>query len=244
MKEVFPRHVLIVGLLLAGSVMAPALADSSLHESGGVMPDLANSAVERYASTDLEAWYYTRTWVSGDEVVIDRHDPSLPGAEHWQLVSIDGHAPTPAEIEDYESERDSHEDGSDDRFNNADVMKMLAPGTVQLMESDDGSRVYGFQMQSPNGKRKRLYESMQGAIRVVEDERGPLVEMVRVWNVGPIYPALGVRISQASVDFSFATHNGHVLPSGVDVRFQGRAFLVKKLDREFRVRLTDFSPLQ
>ncbi len=118
---------------------------------------------------------------------------------------------------------------------------MLAPGTVKLIGQDGNRLRYGYRMQSPNGKKKRLYRPMLGDLTVVQEGEDSWVEQVRVWNDEPVRPVIGVRISDVAMDFQFTRQGEAVLPVGVDVTFAGKFLLLKNIDRQIQVRLTDFA---
>ncbi len=235
------QTIIIAGLATTTMAFTPVAKADSAPQPASHVPERALTAIMRYANTNLEEWHYTREWAYDGEVRIDHHDPSRPGAEHWQLVSIDGRAPTAAEIKEYNEDRDSHEEESEERFDNEDVLRMLAPGTVKLIGQDGNRLRYGYRMQSPNGKKKRLYRPMLGDLTVVQEGEDSWVEQVRVWNDEPVRPVIGVRISDVAMDFQFTRQGEAVLPAGVDVTFAGKFLLLKNIDRQIQVRLTDFA---
>lgn len=203
------------------------------------VPDLPRSAILRFIGNDLEDWHYTRTRESEEGRLTDRHDPDLPGEAHWQLVSVDGRAPTEDEVRDYEKDRADHSD-REQRASRAEMMQVLAPGSVRLLDVSDGVHRYAYRLRSPDGRRERVYQALEGELEVVDDAGGPWVREVRLWNTDVLRPILGVRIDAADLRFEFALRDGWVLPVAVDARWEGEFLMLKDLGTDLRFTLSDF----
>ena len=120
---------------------------------------------------------------------------------------------------------------------------MIRPGSLVLVESSDGEQRYTFALKSPDGKRQRLFERMRGELVVVEDERGPWIKMARAWNVDTVSPVFGVRLNQAEAEFHFASLDGKVLPASAEARLVGRAFLIKEVDWQAEVTISELQAI-
>lgn len=216
----------------------------------GVLPDVlpdnlreapvrVRDALRRYAESDLESWHYRRTRISEDGTLEDRHDPSLPGSEHWQLVRIDGRDPTEDEREDYEDDRADHSKPNE-KATAAYVSSAIAPGSIRQINDDTGAERYAFALRSPDGKRESTFRKLVGDMVLVDAEDGPWVQTVRVWNAETLRPVIGVRIDEVLLSFSFELLDGVVLPTAVQAEWQGEFLMVKDLDSRIEVTLTDF----
>ena len=80
------------------AIMAVAFAGEARAD------DLQNQILASARATQREAYSFRRTIVSEQSnnprrVFIEQYDPRKPPAERWTLVSVDGRAPTPKEIE-------------------------------------------------------------------------------------------------------------------------------------------------
>lgn len=203
------------------------------------VPDLPRSAILRFVANDLEDWHYTRTRESEEGSLTDRHDPDLPGEAHWQLVSVDGRAPTEDEVRDYEKDRADHSD-REQRASRAEMLQVLAPGSVELLDASGEVHRYAYRLRSPDGKRERVYAALEGELEVVDAAGGPWVREVRLWNTDILRPILGVRIDTADLRFEFAVQDGWVLPVAVEASWDGEFLMLKELGTDLRFTLSDF----
>lgn len=203
------------------------------------VPDLPRSAILRFVTNDLEDWHYTRTRESEEGSLTDRHDPDLPGEAHWQLVSVDGRAPTEDEIRDYEKDRADHSD-REQRASRAEMLQVLAPGSIEPRGAAGGVYRYAYRLRSPDGKRERIYAALEGELEVVDGASGPWVREVRLWNTDILRPILGVRIDTAELRFEFAVQDGWVLPVVVEANWDGELLMLKDLSTDLRFTLSDF----
>lgn len=202
-------------------------------------PPMPRAAILRYASTDLEQWHYLRTRVSEDGVMIDRHDPTLPGEEHWQLVSIDGREPTDRERRKYERDRADHSD-SEERARGEELAQVLAPGSFVFLGEESGDRRYRYALRSPDGKREAVWAGLEGDLLVAPDPEAPWVREARVWNRDTLRPGFGVRIDEARLTFTFRLQEGWVLPDTVEARWAGEFLGLRSLGDTLSFRLEDF----
>lgn len=238
--RVLHRLIGVLGTAWLLVMPGPATAGSAEEaETLEAVPELPRDAILRYARTDLEEWHYLRERVSDDGVVVDRHDPTLPGEEHWQLVSIDGRTPTEREIRKYEKDRADHTQ-SEERADRDNVLRVLVPESVRLLERDGETQRFGYDMRSPDGKRERMFESLEGDFLVDMTAEEPWVRTVRVWNRETLRPVLGVRIDQADIVFEFTLKDGWVLPAQVEARWSGEILRLKDIGKEVQVTLRDF----
>ncbi len=234
-----------LGIQLRGGLLAIAMpwfamadVDDAEQDLASV-PELPRAAIERYARTDLEQWHYLRTRENEEGVVVDRHDPTLPGEAHWQLVSIDGREPTEEERRDYDRERADHSK-TDERARSDDVMRMVLPGSVRALDEIDGAQRYRYALRSPDGKKERVFRALQGEFLVEQGQWEPWVREVRIWNTGTLRPWLGVRIDEADLLFKFQVQEGWVLPARVEATWTGELLALKDIGETLRVTLTDF----
>jgi hypothetical protein len=248
------KHALVV-LFATAVVFAPTLASS--QEAPGVKPSpreafvaaarealvdtplLFRDALLFSTATDLEQWHYLRTRHGEERVIVDRHDPTLPGEAHWQLVSIDGREPTEDERREYEKDRADHSD-ADERANNEDWVKVIAPDSVHLLETEGDARRFGYRMQSPDGRREKLFAGLAGDLLVVDDADPAWIREVRLWNTEILRPALGVRIDAVKLVFRFTRQDDWVVPTELQAQWEGEFLMLKDIGDELRFTLADF----
>ncbi len=236
-------------LVIFATVLAPNLALSRSGENpGGDVKAPANldhapaevrAAILRYGNTDLEQWHYQRTRTTEEGSIVDRHDPTLPGAEHWQLVSIDGREPTRDELETFEDDRADHSD-DEEKARTDYIIDVIQPGSIVFQGEIDGAERYGYLLRSPDGKREKTFLRLEGDLSIQTGDDGPWVRTVRVWNTETLRPIIGVRIDQVMMSFHFELQDGYLLPRRVEAQWQGEFLMLKNIDRVVDVSLTDF----
>lgn len=231
--------LLLAGPAFAGSAPARPGAPVAVAHTAAYADAVA--AIERLAATELERWSYTRTLQSEGRIVVDRHDPSLPGEEHWQLVSVDGLAPSEEDWRDYRRKRADHSapEKGQRRYEISDLATMLIADSLELVGSQGPSHTYRFRLQSPDGRRAKLYAGLAGELTLHGAGEQPFIERVRIWSEQPLSPALGVRLHSFGFEMRFTDHGEHVLPASMDLNMEGRAFVFKDLGNEFQVSFSE-----
>ncbi len=202
-------------------------------------PPLFRDALLFSTATDLEQWHYLRTRFDEERVIVDRHDPTLPGEAHWQLVSIDGREPTEDERRDYEEDRADHSD-ADERANNENWVKVIVPDSVRRLGTEGDALRFGYRMQSPDGRREKLFAGIEGDLLVVDDASPAWIREVRLWNTTTLRPALGVRIDSVDLVFRFQREDDWVVPLEVQARWEGEFLMLKDISDEMRFTLEGF----
>lgn len=224
-------------------MMAPLTAHSEavpgIPENLRNAPEQVREAILRYGNTDLEQWHYQRTRVTEEGTVVDRHDPTLPGPEHWQLVSIDGREPTADEFEDFEDDRADHSD-EEERARTDYVIDIITPDSIVFKGRVDNAEQYSYQLRSPDGKREKTFRRLTGDLLVQAGDDGPWVRTVRVWNTETLRPIIGVRIDDIMTTFRFELQDGYVLPVAVEADWRGEFLMLKDISRQVKVSLTGF----
>ena len=111
------RFVFLTGTLLAITILRgqEPMKDSALSEAQDSVPSqtppLLAEAI-RKSSLDSEQWAYTQTTVNKDragqakEELVVRFDPSLPFAEQWTPLKINGLEPTARQIKQRRAEHE------------------------------------------------------------------------------------------------------------------------------------------
>ncbi|MEE4172919.1 MAG: hypothetical protein V2I57_01550 [Xanthomonadales bacterium] len=202
-------------------------------------PPLFRDALLYSTATDLEEWHYLRTRHGEERTLVDRHDPTLPGEAHWQLVSIDGREPTDEERRDYEKDRADHSD-ADERADNENWVRVIVPDSVQSLGSEGGAQRFAYAMQTPDGRREKLFAALEGDLLVVDDAEPAWIREVRLWNTDTLRPALGVRIDSVNLVFRFEHQDGWVVPTELQARWEGEFLMLKDISDEVRFSLDGF----
>lgn len=225
------------------AVLAPPAAFSdtepAIPENLRNAPGQVREAILRYANTDLEEWHYVRTRVTEEGTIVDRHDPTLPGPEHWQLISINGQAPTSDELEEFEDDRADHSD-DEEKARTDYVIDVIAPDSIVFKAQLEGAEQYAYELRSPDGKRKNTFQRLTGDMLIQPGDDGAWVRSVRVWNTETLRPVIGVRIDEIMTVFNFELHDGYMLPVAIKAEWRGEFLMLKDISRTVEVSLTDY----
>lgn len=213
--------------------------EAAARETLSATPPLFLDALLYSTATDLEQWHYLRTRYGEERTIVDRHDPTLPGEEHWQLVSIDGREPSEEERRDYDKDRADHSD-ADERADNENWVRVIVPDSVRLLGAEGDARRFAYRMQSPDGRREKLFAGIEGDLLVVDDADPAWIREVRLWNTETLRPALGVRIDAVSLLFRFRRQGDWVVPTELSARWEGEFLMLKDIGDQLRFTLEDF----
>ena len=219
-------------LSLAVFLLLPAIAMADLQ--------LAEEALSRMATVHMDNWHYTRHLETREGNRVDLHNPTLPGEEHWQLISQDGAPPSNEDLDDYAKNRTSHADDSVEFSTSQDFIDLILPGSLQQMGNDANGASYSFRVRSPNGKKKTAWARIAGEFHVSRDIDGPFIDKLKIMNIEPFYPRIGVHMNKLLIEGEFIRVDQAILPGKFDIEFSGRAWLVMKIDEAMQFRLEQY----
>lgn len=248
------RHTQVLRLLPALLWMAisvnPAMAEvtegAARLPSGPSPPsvpevDLLERAFETHERFDQDEWAYTLTRVEDGTIQVARHDPRRSETERWTLVSVDGARPRSAQLEKFRRE---HIEAPEEEAESSgdEVRAMISPGSAKLVEDTDHYALYSFEVASEDEEDDEFNRHLEATLRVVKTGGGPYVESIELLAAKPFSPVPGVKIKAFSTVMTYAPVGPRkaVLPSTVEVRLTGRAFLVKKLEQTVDVRFENY----
>jgi hypothetical protein len=177
-------------------------------------------------------WAYTETQVGGEHVWVGRHDPRRPSSERWQLLTVDGRAPSDDEIEEY------RKDKAHDHSNNGEhrVNALVEPDSVRLIEESDKYWLLSF---DPDDE-EEMMGSVDATIRI--NKADGHLEYIDLRNHSLIKPAFGIRISKliTRLTFGAAVADGPIVPLSTQLEAKGRAYLFVSFDEQELHRNSDF----
>jgi len=93
-------RILFLGMLLTLLVGPAFAADNSAAEP------LLQQAHQSLQQTRMTDWSYQRTSINKGTTYVERFNPQAPAQQHWQLLSINGEAPTAAQLKTYANGKD------------------------------------------------------------------------------------------------------------------------------------------
>ena len=195
--------------------------------------DLFNEALRAVDFEFARNWAYTETSVDEAHVRVGRFDPRRAAGQRWQLVSIDNRKPTQDEVEEYVEEQEDDRPGIEDD----EVVEMVEPGSVFLIEETDQYWLLGFKLDDDD---EALAESIDATIRI--NRPGRYLEFIDVHNRSVIKPAFGVTLTKLITRFTFgpAAEAGPVVPLTSQVEVSGKAMLFISFDEQQLSRNSDF----
>ncbi|MDJ0711881.1 MAG: hypothetical protein QNJ14_15945 [Woeseiaceae bacterium] len=185
---------------------------------------------------DLSAsWSYTETSRNSEGTYVARFDPRLPEDEHWTLLTVDGRAPTAAELEEFLEEK-----GRNRREDDDDNGPMFADGSIRLIEETDDYWLFTFRPITDTDDEAMFMAAVDARLKVAK--QGHFVSRVSMRNTDTIKPGKGVKIKKFETELEFAPayKGGPTVPQRVRAAVQGKAFLVVKIDEEEHIEFTEF----
>jgi hypothetical protein len=205
------------------------------------VPDYVRAALARFApAAPTTGWAYTVTTIRNETRMVERYDPTRPPAARWQLLELDGQAPTPDQLEKYARSR-PHADsgGAQANFGRDDI----EPGSLQLTRETDRESEWtaGFR-ETSTGPDKMLGHL---TLRLTVDKRMPHVAAYTLELKEPYSPVIGVKMLQlvAIVRYLPPAADRPPLPEVQTSRFTGRILFIPT-EEDLQVQYSDYAPAQ
>jgi len=224
---------LLVFFMLFASV--GARGDTTLPDDHAALVDDAIAALD----SDLaRKWSYVESATANERTTVGQFDPRRPDGDQWLLLTINGQAPTDAEINTYrESKQKDNDESSTDDGN--DIRSLVARGSVEFVEETDDYWLFSF-IPTDEDEDMKILKHVDASLRIVKD--GRYIDLIDMHNSKPIKPAFGVKIMEFLMRLSFApaSLDGPVVPQTVDVRVRGRAFLLASFDEAESLAYSDY----
>lgn len=185
---------------------------------------------------DSDQWAYTEMLrgLEDKRVLVTRVDPSQPEGERCMLLSIDGKAPTPAEVQEW------RDDGGDTLKPLGDILPLA--GIVDLKDprvfKDEATSVV-FELPIRNDNADFPGEKFQALFRVNKASRA--FEAVEVKLRDTFRVAGMVKVTDAGLEMCFATFDPTLAPQPVRLKMGGGVrVLFLKFARSLEVTRADF----
>lgn len=201
--------------------------------------DIVSRAFEAIDGDFHGEWAFTETSMAEGTIRVGHYDPRRPVGQHWTLVSVDDREPTDDEIDAFLDEK--AKDGERESGNERGADTRIAPGTLGLIEEQDGYWLFSFMPAGDDDDDKGFMQHVDGTIKIAKD--GHFVEYIDLRNSKPIKPAFGVKIITFLTRLTFgpAAPDGPIVPQTVDVHVKGRAYLAVRFDEKESIRYGDYS---
>ncbi len=231
----------------AATVAAAALGfllladgDESGQGSAEAHADIVARAFEALDNGYDSAWAFTETSTKDGVVRIAAYDPRRPDTERWTLVSIDGQAPSDANLESFVSEKQKSDEAKAERNGRHHAVVSIEPGTLRLVEETNDHWRFGFVPGEENDD-DEFMRHVDGTLDIAKD--GEYVRSIVMRNSRPIKPGFGVKIKTFYVELAFgpAVPDGPIVPQRIDAEVEGRAFFAVGIRERESVRYTDYA---
>jgi len=186
-------------------------------------------------------WAFTETSVEADVTTVARYDPGRPAGERWNMLSVNGRAPTDEEIADFVDERAEEESGDygEDDDSDKDVVEIVQPDSLSLIEEADAYWLFSFVPEEDEDDEGFL-ENVEATLKIVKD--GPYIESIILRSNKPFRPQFGVKVKDflTRLEFGPAASEGPIVPISVDIKIKVRAYLVIGIDETISTTFSDY----
>lgn len=198
------------------------------------LPAYLQTAFARMTTDAPRGWACTLRTTRGDEVTLERYDPSRPKGGEWTLLERNGRAPDAAELERYRRYKAANSPPSRASFEKGDVDL-----TSAVLAREDGERAE-FQLLFRSDVSAPLVAHL--ALVLVIDKRAAVVEQFTLRLRAPFSSGLGMRMTElvATTHFSPPAGDHPPLPRETVSRFRGRMFFLLPVEEDLRVEYADY----
>lgn len=185
-------------------------------------------------------WSFVETSLEEGELRIARYDPRKPPAERWTLLSIDGRAAGPDDVEEFRNEKAEDQGGNAFAEVSRELDERVTPGSLRLIETTADRQVLGF---VPAEDDEDIAGHVDG--RMVIARSGPYLESMEIRNTRVVDAGLGTRIEEFLRRYRFepVAAGGPVFPKSTELRVKGTALWLIDFDEVEVIRLSDFQPV-
>jgi len=208
---------------------------------------IAEAALRQIDHLDFDGWGYRMTTESKDGSRVEEHDPT--SSETWRLISVDGRAPTAAELADYRKEkRDeasrkaeakaNEKSKKDAQADDKQVSIGLDTDSLELV-SNDGERMT-FRVGFGKSDELDLSRSVGGTLLVHVDP--PFVERLVIRNHDTVKGPMHVRLEKFLTEMSWELDPASraILPVSIVTEVKGKVLFVKSIDESMTIRYSDW----
>lgn len=234
-SRVFPRPfpetarrlaALVLGLLPVLALAAP-------------LPDEVRTALLHFSpGAPAAGWAYTVTTTRNESRMVERYDPSRPPGGRWQLLELEGRAPTPGELENYARSRPRGDSGgAQANFTREDI----EPGSLRLLRENDVESEWSAGFREASAGPDKMLGHL--TLRLTVDKRTRHVSAYTMELKEPYSPVLGVRMNRlvASARYTPPAGDRPALPAVQTSSFAGRILFIPTAE-ELEVRFGDYAP--
>ena len=225
---------------LVGAV-APVYAAAPVSD----MQEIVRSAFANVESDVQRHWRFAEVSNDGEVERVANFDPTRPEAERWQLLAIDGEAPSPEQQIEFRKQKREQREREAKRNGDevADPLESIDMTSLQLVAESPSGWDISFQPMG-TGQSEKMMSKMRGSLRISRPQL--CVELLEITSPGPIKPQIGVKVERFLSRFEFAPiaqdadRCGRILPTAMQFEISMRAFGVMAVDRAMSATYSDY----
>jgi hypothetical protein len=186
-------------------------------------------------------WAFTETSVEADVTTVARYDPGRPAGDRWEMLSVNGRAPTDEELAAFVDEKAEEESGDhrEDDDSDKDVVETVQPESLSLIEETGDYWLFSFVPEEDEDDEGFL-EFIDATLKIVKD--GPYIESIILRSEKPFRPQFGVKVKDflTRLEFGPAASGGPIVPMSIDIKINIRAYLVIGIDETSSTTFSDY----
>lgn len=232
------RILAYVAVFLA---VAPVYVAASVSD----LQQIVRSAFANVESDVQRHWRFAEVSNDGEVERVANFDPTRPESEHWQLLAIDGEAPSPEQQAEFRKQKREQREREAERNGDevADPLDSIDMTSLQLVTESPSGWDISFQPKG-TGQSEKMMSKMRGALRISKPQW--CVELLEIASPGPIKPQIGVKVERFLSRFEFAPiaqgadRCGRILPTAMRFEISMRAFGVMAVDRAMSATYSDY----
>lgn len=222
-QRLFTATAFQLGTLLLVSILTSSPVRG---EAGSAFSaEAVASAIAALDKNDLDgSWHFTMRIEQDDTQQVVVSDPGRPPPERRQLVTVNGQAPTIAEVADFhaaEAKRIEEQGAQTQAFT-----QLVNLETLNFLGVEGDIVEYAFIPRIP--KLEKASENLRGTLRIDTGSRS--VTAMEIFNTEAFSPAFSVSIENYRLSFDFAMQQGVNLLSRMQNHARGKAAFVKEFD--------------
>lgn len=203
---------------------------------GEPVPPALEEALNQLNTDAPLGWAFTQTSEGGGKSRVERYRALGPEPARWDLIAIDGHAPTESELEEYRKNQALR--AGVGRAPN--VKEQINRSTAREVESTATHTVWQFQL-NPVTEDDDWAENMVAQFHL--NRSAGLIDRVELFAPEPFSPMFAVNVTEARTIMVYSPP-GDDRPSllkEITVRVRGRAWIFRSLDSDLTVRYSDYT---
>lgn len=231
------------------SILYLILSSSFVSANEGTA--LFEKAYKNAVLSSYQNWAITQTSAEDEETRVERIDFSKTGDARWQLISIDGKAPSKGKIKKFLKQKrkeakaeakqraKNSQDDSVQYLLNRSIIPLVKPNTVTLVSQDNTNSIFHFRPLMTSAEEKEMEKSLYGEL-TIQNATESIVK-VRLFNK-ETFSVEGAKLSQFNQAISFTPtgSNHQTFLKSIQITMKGKAMGLFSLDQTSTITFSDY----